>query len=582
MRIVNDIAVALATYLEEDIADVAMSLSPPPRPEMGDVAFPCFRLAKRFRKPPQDIANDLKICFETDERDETVELLAKIERFETVSGYLNFFIKRDYLALSILRESMEGGDRPGASREGEGKTVIVEYSSPNIAKPFHVGHGFSTFLGESIANLYEYGGYDVERFNHLGDYGTQFGKLIVAWKLWGDPNALETSPIEELTRIYVKFHEVAEVEPVLEDDARAAFGRLEQGGKEEFALWKHFRDVSLMEFNRIYDRLGIRFDNTNGESFYSPMIPAVVDELKAKDLLVESEGAQVVDLEEFNLNPCLILKSDGSTIYASRDIASILYRKRAYDFDRNIYVVGIPQKNHFNQVFAVVEKMGFPHPESNIHVAFGTVKFADGAFSTRTGNVIILEDLLNTSVAKTRAIIEANNPTMESSEIDEIAERIGVGAVRYTFLRNGRERDIVFSWEDVLDFEGESAPYLLYTVTRCASIERKAPDRLLERAECISDDELGLLVSDDEQELLKEVWRFPQSVATARESHEPSIMMRQVMTIARCFNAFYHNAQILRAESEALGAARLVLSRAVGRTISAGLRIAGIEPVEKM
>jgi arginyl-tRNA synthetase len=276
------------------------------------------------------------------------------------------------------------------------------------------------------------------------------------------------------------------------------------------------------------------------------------------------------------------LKSDGSTIYASRDIASILYRKRTYDFDRNVYVVGIPQKNHFNQVFAVMEKMGFPYPESNIHVAFGTVKFADGAFSTRTGNVIILEDLLDTSVAKTRAIIEANNPTMESSEIDEIAEKIGVGAVRYTFLRNSRERDIVFSWEDVLDFEGESAPYLLYTVTRCASIERKAPESLLERADRISDEELGLLVSDDEQELLKEVWRFPQSVISARESHEPSVMMRQVMAIARSFNTFYHNAQILRAESEALGAARLVLTRAVGRTISAGLRIAGIEPVEKM
>lgn len=582
MRIVNDIAIALATYLEEDVKNVAINLSPPPRPEMGDVAFPCFRLAKRFRKSPHDIANDLKVHFETDECAETVDLLTKIERIETASGYLNFFIKRDYLAQSILRESMEGGDRPGASLEGDGKTVIVEYSSPNIAKPFHVGHGFSTFLGEAIANLYEYGGYDVERFNHLGDYGTQFGKLIVAWKLWGDPSMLESSPIEELTRIYVKFHEIAEEEPELEDEARAAFGRLEQGGKEEFELWQQFRDVSLREFNRIYDRVGIRFDNTNGESFYSPMIPAVVDELRAKNLLVESEGAQVVDLEEFNLNPCLILKSDGSTIYASRDIASILYRKRAYDFDRNVYVVGIPQKNHFNQVFAVMEKMGFPHPESNIHVAFGTVKFADGAFSTRTGNVIILEDLLDTSVAKTRAIIEANNPTMESSEIDEIAEKIGVGAVRYTFLRNSRERDIVFSWEDVLDFEGESAPYLLYTVTRCASIERKAPESLLERADRISDEELGLLVSDDEQELLKEVWRFPQSVISARESHEPSVMMRQVMAIARSFNTFYHNAQILRAESEALGAARLVLTRAVGRTISAGLRIAGIEPVEKM
>ncbi|MGI6507998.1 MAG: arginine--tRNA ligase [Saccharofermentanales bacterium] len=582
MRIVNDIAVELATYLKEDVADVVMNLSSPPRSEMGDVAFPCFRLAKRFRKSPQDIANDLKTRFETEERDAAVELLAKIERIETAGGYLNFFIKRDYLARSIIRESIEGGDRPGASSEGEGKTVIVEYSSPNIAKPFHVGHGFSTFLGEAVANLYEYGGYKVERFNHLGDYGTQFGKLIVAWKLWGDADALQESPIDELTRIYVKFHDVAENNPELEDEARAAFGRLEQGGKDELALWQQFRDVSLREFNRIYERLGIHFDNTNGESFYSPMIPAVVDELKEKNLLIESEGAQVVDLEEFGLNPCLILKSDGSTIYASRDIASILYRKREYKFYKNIYVVGIPQMNHFNQVFAVMEKMGFPNPESNMHVAFGTVKFADGAFSTRTGNVIILEDLLDTSVAKTRAIIEENNPTMESAEIDDIAEKIGVGAVRYTFLRNGRERDIVFSWEDVLDFEGESAPYLLYTVTRCASLERRAPESLLERVQQIGDEELELLVSDDEQELLKEISRFPASVISARESHEPSVMMRQVMTIARAFNAFYHNAHILRAENEALGAARLVLAQVVGRTISAGLRIAGIEPVERM
>ncbi len=582
MKIINDIAVALATYLDEEVGSVAMNLSSPPRPEMGDVAFPCFRLARRFRKSPHDIARDLKARFETDESDSMVRLVAKLERIEADGGYLNFFIKRSHLAQSIMRESMEEGDRPGASHEGEGKTVIVEYSSPNIAKPFHVGHGFSTFLGEAIANLYEYGGYTVERFNHLGDYGTQFGKLIVAWKLWGDFDALETSPIDELTRIYVKFHEVAEEKHELEDEARAAFGRLEQGGKEESALWQHFRNVSLREFNRIYERVGIRFDNTNGESYYSPLIQDVVDELKDKNLLVESDGAQVVDLEEFNLNPCLILKSDGSTIYASRDIASILYRKREYDFDRNIYVVGIPQKNHFNQVFAVVEKMGFPNPESNIHVAFGTVKFADGAFSTRTGNVIILEDLLDTSVAKTRAIIETNNPTMDATEIDDIAEKIGVGAVRYTFLRNGRERDIVFTWEDVLDFEGESAPYLLYTVTRCVSLERKAPESLLERADRISDEELGLLISDDEQELLKEIARFPASVVSARESHEPSVMIRQVMAIARSFNAFYHNAHILRAESEALAAARLALARAVGRTISAGLRIAGIEPVEKM
>ncbi len=582
MKIFADIAKTIALCLDEEVKTVEMSLTSPPRPEMGDIAFPCFRLAKQFKKSPQEISNDIKGMIEASDREGDRDLLTKIDRIETAGGYLNFFIRRDFLAQSILRDSIESGDRPGASHEGEGKTVIVEYSSPNIAKPFHVGHGFSTFLGEAIANLFEYGGYKVERFNHLGDYGTQFGKLIVAWKLWGDPEALEKSPIQELTRIYVKFHKVAEDQPELEDEARTAFGLLEQGGEEEMALWQHFRDVSLKEFNRVYERVGIHFDNTNGESYYSPMIPKVVEDLKEKNLLIESEGAQVVDLEEFNLNPCLILKRDGSTIYASRDIASILYRDREYHFDKNIYVVGIPQKNHFNQVFAVMKKMGFANAEGNVHVAFGTVRFSDGTFSTRTGNVIILEDLLNTSVAKTRAIIEANNPSMDLSEIDEIAENVGVGAVRYTFLRNGRERDIVFSWEEVLDFEGESAPYLLYTVTRCASLERKASASMLEKANNISDEDIKCLVSDDEQELLKEISRFPQAVQAARDAFEPSIMMRQIMTIARSFNTFYHHSQILRAENEALGAARLALAQAVGRTISAGLRLAGIKPVEKM
>ncbi|HZK28929.1 MAG TPA: arginine--tRNA ligase, partial [Clostridia bacterium] len=505
-----------------------------------------------------------------------------LERVETAGGYLNFFIRRDYLARTVLRASIEEGDTPGSTTEGVGKTVIVEYSSPNIAKPFHVGHGFSTFLGEAIANLFEYGGYRVERFNHLGDYGTQFGKLIVAWKLWGDPDALEEAPIKELTRIYVKFHEEAQASPELEQEARDAFSRLEGGEEEEIALWENFREVSLLEFNKIYDRVGISFDNTNGESFYSPMIPGVVKTLKSKGLLEESEGAQVVDLESFGLNPCLILKSDGSTIYASRDIASILYRESVYHFFKNIYVVGVPQKNHFNQVFAVMKRMDFPKADDCVHVAFGTVRFEEGVVATRAGNVVLLETLLNTSVAKTRALIAANNPEMDSRTIDAIAEEVGLGAVRYAYLRNGRERDIIFSWEEMLDFEGDTAPYLLYTVTRCASLARKAPPHLLDRAKKIDDEALGLLVSDDEQELIKEIERFPKAVTAARDAYEPSVMLRQVMTLARSFNTFYHNTAVLRAENDALIVARLALTQAVERTLSAGLRLAGIEPVDRM
>lgn len=582
MTLIEQIAGILAGLLNVDAEEALGNLGTPPKPEMGDIAFPCFRYAKVLRKAPQAIADELKEKLEALAQGELESLFMVLDRIESAGGYLNFFVRRDYFARRVMRDSISGGDRPGRTREGEGKTVIVEYSSPNIAKPFHVGHGFSTFLGEALANLFEYGGYQVERFNHLGDYGTQFGKLIVAWQLWGDEEALEAAPIRELTRIYVKFHEEAESKPELEDEARAAFSRLEQGGARETALWKSFREESLKEFNSIYERVGIRFDNTNGEGFYSPMIPAVVEELKDKGLLTVSEGAQVVDLEEFGLNPCLILKSDGSTIYASRDIAAILYRDRVYNFDKNIYVVGIPQKNHFNQVFAVMKKMGFPKAGDCVHVAFGTVRFADGAFATRTGNVVLLEDLLNTSVAKTRAIIEANNPDMDGETIARTAEAIGVGAVRYAYLKNGRERDIVFSWEEMLDFEGETAPYLMYTVTRCASLFRKAPDHLARAAEEVTDAQLSLLVSDHEQEVLREIDRFGRSVEAARESYEPSVMIRQLMVLARAFNGFYHHTLILRSEDEDLIAARLALVQAVGRTLSAGLRLAGIEPVDRM
>lgn len=582
MTMTSMIAEALASYLSLDKDEILNNLTTPPRPEMGDVALPCFRYAKTMRKAPQAIADELKASLERDAATTWQALFERIERIDTAGGYLNFYYRPDDYARSVLRPVLEAGEQPGKSDVGAGKTVIVEYSSPNIAKPFHVGHGFSTFLGEAIANLYEYGGYKVERFNHLGDYGTQFGKLIVAWRLWGDEEALKKAPIKELTRIYVKFHEEAERAPELEDEARAAFSRLEQGEQEELRLWETFRQVSLEEFNTIYERVGIHFDNTNGESFYSPMIPQVVAELRKKDLLEESEGAQVVDLEAFGLNPCLILKSDGSTIYASRDIAAILWRDRVYDFYKNIYVVGIPQKNHFHQVFAVMERMGFEKAKDCVHVAFGTVKFAEGALATRTGNVVLLEDLLNTSVAKTRALIEANNPDMDDKTVALTAEKIGLGAVRYAYLRNGRERDIVFSWEEMLDFEGETAPYLLYTVTRCASLERKASAKEQAMLDKVDDAQLSLLITEHEQEVIREIDRFDKSIAIARDSYEPSVMVRQIMAIARAFNTFYHHTAVLKTGNEHLTVARLALSRAVGQTLKAGLRLMGITPVDRM
>lgn len=559
---------------KEEISDL---MEIPPRAELGDYAFPCFSLSKSMRKAPQIIAAELKekISLQTDLSD-------FIERIEVAGAYLNFFIDRSYRAVNVIRRSLAEGNTPGASDKYKGKNIIVEYSSPNIAKPFHVGHAFTTFLGEAIANLFDYQGANVFRFNHLGDYGTQFGKLIVAWKLWGNTEALAKNAIEELTRVYVKFHQEAECRPELEDEAREAFRRLENREDDELSLWQQFRNVSLDEFNQIYSRLKINFDNTNGESFYSDMIPEVVNRLEEKNLLIESEGARVVDLEEYGLKPCLILKSDGSTIYASRDLAAMLYRAREYNYDLNIYVVGLPQKNHFEQVFAVAKKADFPKADKNVHVAFGTVKMADGSFSTRSGNVILLDDLLETSVEKTAAIIRSNNAQMPEGELSDSAEKIGLGAVRYAFLRNGRERDIIFSWEEMLDFEGDTAPYLMYTVARCKALDRRAGADIMAELQTISDDALKLLIEDEEQDVLKNIELFPVSLERATASYEPSMMMRQIMTLARSFNRFYHNQPILRCENPDLLLARLALSGAVERTLRAGLKLAGIEAVERM
>ena len=373
MNIKNDLAAVLAGLVDLDAATVETMLEVPPRIEMGDLAFPCFRLAKTRRKAPQAIAEDLV------QEAGSLEWPSWIAGFNAEGPYLNFSLDREAYIRKATEEILQAGDRFGSADLGEGKKpVLIEFSSPNIAKPFHVGHAFTTVLGHSLYRIYDYLGYDVRRLNHLGDYGTQFGKLIVAYKLWVDEAALEVDPITELTRIYVRFHSEAVDRPELEDQARAAFKALEQGGAEEQALWQRFRDLSLESFDKIYERLGISFDDLNGESFYSPHIPGVVNELKEKNLLVESQGAQVVDLEDLDLPPAMILKSDGTTIYASRDIAAVLYRIKHYDFHKNVYVVGNTQSLHFRQVFAVIEKMGYEQAKDCVHVPFGLVKFPDG------------------------------------------------------------------------------------------------------------------------------------------------------------------------------------------------------------
>ena len=572
------IAANIANITDIPVEEVLKLTEIPPQLDMGDYAFPCFVLAKTMHKAPQAIASDLA---------SNAAVLSGIEEAViavAVGPYLNFKIRREVLAKDIISEILTEGDGYGKSDTGEGKNVIVEFSSPNIAKPFHVGHAFTTLLGNSLSKIYKTLGYNVIRMNHLGDYGTQFGKLITAYRLWGDEEALNRAPIDELLRIYVKFHDEAVANPELEDDARENFRKLEEGSAEEVALWQRFRDLSLDVFNQLYDRMGIGFDNYNGESYYAKMADEVVDMLKEKKLLVESEGAQVVMLDDLKLPPCIILKSDGTTIYATRDIAAILYRYRNYQFDRNIYVVGIPQALHFKQVFGVLKKAGFDWADNCVHVGFGLVKFKDNtAFSTRKGNIVKLDDLLNETVAKTREVIVENNKTrggeMTDEEIDFIAEKVGLGAVTYTYLKAGRERDILFDWDEMLDFEGDTAPYLIYTYARSRSILRKAEEQGFKAS---SAEGASILTSDEEYALIRSMGDIPDAISRAAAEYEPFIIAKQVSLIARNFNRFYNNSKIINCDSDELRSARLALCECLCDSMKAGLGLLGIDVVERM
>ncbi len=537
----------------------------PPEQKLGDLAFPCFLLSKSLRKAPPVIAKELSEKFEPDEY---------IEKAEAVGGYLNFFFNRKTFTEQVIKDIQEKQDDYGKSDIGNGKTVLVEFSSPNIAKPFHIGHLFSTAVGNSIERIYKHLGYNTVKINHLGDWGTQFGKLISAYKRWGDKSVIEKDPINELLKIYVKFHEEAEKNPALEDEAREYFKLLEENDPETTALWQYFRDVSLVEFNKTYDRLGVSFDSYAGESFYSDKMQEVVEILSDKNLLVESEGARVVDLSDKNMPPCIILKSDGATIYATRDIAAALYRKRNYDFYKNIYVVGTPQALHFKQIFSVIEKAGFSWGKDCTHVGFGLVKFPDKKLSTRHGDVIFLEDVLNESVAKTLEIISENNPDMENKET--VAEKIGIGAILYTFLKNSREKDIVFSWDSMLDFEGESAPYVQYSYARAKSILRK---NTLD----YSDADFSKTLSDEEYALITQLAGFADAVSDAADKNEPFYINRYVTNLARCFNKFYNNNPILKDDVDTeTKKARLAIAESAACVIKSALALLGIDTVESM
>lgn len=561
----NYIVNKLAELTELDASAVLSALETPPEKKMGDLAFPCFLLAKTMRKAPPIIAKELAEKLTADEY---------IEKTEAVGGYLNFFFNKKLFTEKVIADISEKKENYGKSDMGSGKTVLVEFSSPNIAKPFHIGHLFSTAVGNSLERIYKHLGYDTVKINHLGDWGTQFGKLISAYKRWGDKEVIEKDPINELLKIYVKFHEEAEKEPSLDDEAREYFKLLEENDPETTALWQYFRDVSLIEFNKVYDRLGVSFDSYAGESFYSDKMQEVVDILSEKKLLTESEGAMVVNLEDENMPPCIILKSDGATIYATRDIAAALYRHRTYDFFKNIYVVGSPQALHFKQIFSVINRAGFDWSEGCVHVGFGLVKFPDKKLSTRHGDVIFLEDVLNESVNKTLEIITNNNPDMENKEV--VAEKIGIGAILYTFLKNSREKDIVFSWDSMLDFEGESAPYVQYSYARAKSILRK---NTLD----FTSADFSKTVSEDEYALITQLNAFSDAVKDAADKNEPFYINRYVTGLARCFNKFYNSCPILKDDVDVeTKKARLAIVEATSYVIKTALSLLGIDTVESM
>ncbi|NSB16658.1 arginine--tRNA ligase [Clostridium beijerinckii] len=559
----SKVAELIKKHVELEIEAIEKLIEIPPKPEMGDYAFPCFQLSKVMRKAPNMIAEELKNSMSTD----------GFERIENLGPYVNFFVDKGVFAENTIKKVLEDGENYGSSNIGEGKTVCVEYSSPNIAKPFHVGHLFTTAIGNSLYKMFKKEGYNTVGLNHLGDWGTQFGKLISAYDRWVDEEALEKAPIDELLRIYVKFHEEAEKDPSLEDEARANFKALETGDEKATALWTRFRDLSLKEFERVYNILGVKFDSLAGEAFYNDKMDVVVNELKEKGLLVESNGAQVVMLEEYNMPPCIVLKGDGASIYATRDLAAAMYRKKTYDFHKCVYVVGTPQALHFKQVFKVLELAGHEWAKDCVHVGFGLVKFADRKLSTRNGSIVLLDDLLREAVEKTMEVINEKNPELENKE--EVAKKIGVGAVIFTYLKNSREKDIVFDWKEILSFDGETGPYVQYSYARGNSILNRGK-------ECAGTVDYSKLSSKEEFELVKSIANFNGVITLALDKLEPSILTRYVIEVAKGFNKFYNAHSVLNLEDEDLKATRLNLVKASLQVIKNGLELLGIDVVEKM
>ncbi len=544
--------------------DISATIEIPPKPEMGDFAFPCFRLAKTMHKAPNIIAADIK---------EAIGDVDYLDRIEVKGAYLNFFVKTEVFVKSMIEAA--NSENFGGSDIGEGKNICLDYSSPNVAKNFHVGHLRTTIIGNSLYKIFSKLGYNAIRINHLGDWGTQFGKLIVAYKAWGSKEAVEKDGISELMKLYVKFHEEADKNPELVDEARAWFARMEQGDEEALSIWQWFKDISLVEYKRTYDLLGVDFDYYLGESFYRDKCQEVVDKIAEAGLLKESEGAMIVDLSEYDMAPCIITKKDGSSIYATRDLAAIFYRKKTYNFCKCLYVTGQEQKLHFAQVFKVVELLGNEWAKDQlVHIPYGLVSLEGAKLSTRNGNIIYAEDILHDAIEKSLEIITEKSPNLENKE--EVAKMVGVGSVLFNDLYNQRIKDVSFSWDKVLNFDGETGPYVQYTHARCSSVVR-----LAENFDPSNEVDFSVITEPDAIFLLKEINRFPKVVLDAADKYEPSIVARFAVDVAQAFNKFYNSTRI-NVPEENVKNARVMLTYLTKKTLSDALELLGIQAPEAM
>ena len=561
----NKDLVAKAVYdaVKDDLTleQVEQLLENPKSAEHGDVAFPAFSLAKVYRKAPQQIAADLAEKIDS----------ANFEKIEVVGPYLNFFMNKELISKKVLQTVVKEKEHYGDSNIGNQGTVPIDMSSPNIAKPISMGHLRSTVIGNSIGFIMEKIGYQPIRINHLGDWGTQFGKLIVAYKKWGTEEAVKAEPINELLRLYVQFHEVAETEPELNEEARAWFKRLEEGDEEAIQLWQWFRDESMKEFNKIYDLLEVRFDSLNGEAFYNDKMDEIVKLLEEKHLLNEDKGAEIVDLSAYDLNPALIKKSDGATLYITRDLAAALYRKRTYDFKQSLYVVGNEQSYHFKQLKAVLKEMGFDWSDDMHHIPFGLITQGGKKLSTRKGKIVLLEEVLNEAIQSAKEQISEKNPDLENK--DAVAKQVGVGAVIFHDLKNDRLNTFDFNLEEVVRFEGETGPYVQYTHARAVS--------LLEKAGFVPSETADYALNDDTSwEVVKLVQKYPETVLSAGEKYEPSVIAKHAIKLAQAFNKYYAHTKILADDEQK--EARLALVYAVTVLLKEDLRLLGLHAPDKM